>query len=470
MSHSDIESIDETIINWEQALSQYETVMCSGTETMQIKAMTKLARLSKHAPEGLLVRIIPHLIENLDDYHSVNSDCSLQKASAYCLKCIACRGDGGLAKEIGRLDGANPLLWWLSHSNGEFQVVLIKCLLVLVTFCNSSRAVVAGNEGVEIIISLLNSYTDDVRLYLLEILSALALLRDVRRALTRLGSLKFLVEAASCGSMVSRERACQAIGLLGVPRRARRTLVELGVIPVLVDCLRDGDHIMKLVAGNALGVISAHIDYSRLVGQSGVISLYAELLQGPDPSGKEIAEDVFCILAVAEENAVEITRHLVRILREGDDESKASAADVLWDLASYKHATSMVRESGVIPILVERLESENEEIKQNVSGACAQLSYDEADRMALAEAGAIPILIEMMLHDELEEVRDNAAEALVNFAEDPLYCDRVSDAISVPSFRDMQNRLLHIRASNEHMARSLRRMTDWQLTWNPDLV
>lgn len=470
MNCSDIENIGETSINWEQALLQYEKVIDSGTKTTQIKAMMKLARLSKHAPESLLVRIIPHLTGNLDDYQSIHSGCSLQKASAYCLKCIGCRGDGGLAREIGRRGAANSLLWWLSHSVGEFQEILIKCLLVVVTFCNSSRAVVASNGGVEVIISLLNSSTSDIRLYLLEILSALALLRDVRRALTRLGSLKFLVEAASCGSMVSRERACQAIGLLGVPRRARRTLVELGVIPVLVECLRDGDHLMKLVAGNALGVISAHIDYIRLVAQSGVICLYAELLQGPDPSGMEIAEDVFCILAVAEENAVEITRHLVRILREGDDEAKASAADVLWDLASYKHTTSVVRESGVIPILVGLLQAGNEEIKQNVSGACAQLSYDEADRMALAEAGAIPILIEMMLHEELEEVRDNAAEALVNFAEDPLYHDRVSDAISVPSFRDMQNRLLHIRASNEHMARSLRRMTDWQLTWNPDLM
>ncbi|KAF7831303.1 vacuolar protein 8 [Senna tora] len=473
MDISDLREVDETCnLDWEKALSQFQNVMVSGTMGMQIKAMIMLAHQSKHAPESVLSRIIPHLTGILGDYQSnQSSGFSLQKASAYCLKCIASRGDGELAMEIGRHGAATSLLRWLSHSDGEFQEVLIKCLLVVVTFSNRSRAAVASSGGLEIIISLLDLCTDDdIRLYLLEILSALALLKDVRRALARFGGLHLLVEAASSGTMVSRERACQAIGLLGVPRRSRRMLIEIGVIPVLVELLSEGDETTKLVAGNALGVISAHVDYIRPVAQAGVISLYAELLQGLERTGKDIAEDVFCILAVAEENAIEIVGHLVRILREGDEESKASAAEVMWDLSGYKHSASVIQESGAIPILIELLRSETEEVRQNVSGACAQLSYEEADRMALAEAGAIPILIDMMLHDELEDVRDNAAEALINFAGDPLYNNRVSDAISFPSFREIQNRITFIRASNEHMARSMRRMSDWQLTWNPDHV
>lgn len=128
----------------------------------------------------------------------------------------------------------------------------------------------------------------------------------------------------------------------------------------------------------------------------------------------------------------------------------------------------MVRQLGTIPILIELMGSENEAMKEGGLRGCARLSYDEADRMALAEAGPISILIDMMLHDESEAVKDYAAEALVNFAEDPLYHDRISDAFSVPSFRDMQIRVVHIRASREHMARWTR--IPWLLTWNPDLV
>jgi len=58
--------------------------------------------------------------------------------------------------------------------------------------------------------------------------------------------------------------------------------------------------------------------------------------------------------------------------------------------------------------------------------------------MALDEAGAIPILIDLMNDvDEVEEPRDNVVEALVIYYVDPLYHDRVSDTINVPSFRNM---------------------------------
>lgn len=451
-------------VDWEQELKKYQHVIASGTKCMKIKAMVIVARFSKHAPEHVLACTIPFLTEILG--HNVSSDSApLQEAAAYCLKCIASRGDGDLAVEIGGHGATHSLMRLLPHSDGRMQKVLIKCLLIIVSFCNASRTVVATNGGVELIIGLLSSCVNDTRRYLLDILSVLALRRDVRRALVRLRVLRYVVEAAGVGSIVSRERACQAIGLLGVSRLARCVLVELGAIQVLVALFHDGDHTTKLVASNSLGVILAHVEYIRPAAQAGAIPL-----EGSDPSGKEIAEDVFCILAVAEDNAVEIVGHLVRILREGDDEAKASAADVMWDLSGYKHSTSVVRESGAIPILVELLASGNEDVKVNVSGAFAQLSYDGTDRMALAEAGAIPILIDLMNDgNEVEELRDNAAEALVNFYEDPLFHERVSNAINVPSFRNMQNRLFHIRASNEHMARSLRRMSVDQLTWNPDI-
>lgn len=465
MGHSDnVKILEKLNPDWETAFNQFENVISSGTEAMQIKATIKLAHLSKYAPEYILALTIPILAELLGNDPLNNSSRSIQEATVYCLICIARRGDDdGLAMEIGQSGAIQSILRLLPHSDNGFQRVMIKCLWIVVTFCNVNRVIVARNGGVEIIIDMLNSYRDGSRRYLLEILSALTLLREVRRVLISLGGLHFLVEAARCGSLVSRERACQAIGLLGVTRRTRRMLVELGVIPVLVELFRDGDNTTKLVAGNSLGVISAHIDYIRPVAQAGAIPLYAELLREPNPIGKEIAEDVFCILAVAEVNAVEIAEHLVGILREGDDEAKAAAADVLWDLSSYKHSVSVVPNSGAIPLLLELLRDGNTEVKEKVSGAIAQLTYDEVDRVALANAGTIPVLIEL-LRDDSEELRDNAAEALVNFSEDPLQRDRISEAIDVPFFQNMQNRLLQIRASDENMVRSLRRMSIEQLT------
>ncbi|XP_039022294.1 uncharacterized protein LOC120154703 [Hibiscus syriacus] len=200
--------------------------------------------------------------------------------------------------------------------NSSFPRLCLKCIWCLVNLYDENRVVVATNGGSEIVVSMLNSSVDGVvRRYLLEILSVLSLLRVARRGLISLGGVRFLVEAASCGHVLSRERACQAIRLFGVTRRAHRMLVDLGVIDVLVEMLRVGDGAAKLVAGNSLGVVSANINIIDLIAKAGAIPLYAELIQGPDPLGHEIAEDAFCVLAVAEANAVSIAENLVRILR-----------------------------------------------------------------------------------------------------------------------------------------------------------
>ncbi|KAK1581139.1 hypothetical protein Q3G72_012798 [Acer saccharum] len=260
---------------------------------------------------------------------------------------------------------------------------------------------------------MLNSYNVATRRYLLEIFSAF----DIDEGgLSSLGGLRFLVEAARFGSMVSRERACQAIGLLGVRRCARHRLVELGVIPVLVELFRVGDSTTKLVAGNSLGVILSHVDY-------------------------------------------------IGILREGDNESEDVTADVFCDLSDYKHSIPVVISSGAIPILVNLLSDGNVEVRERVSGAIAKLSYDEADRVALADVGAVPLMIDV-LHDEsevAEELRDITKEADINFSEGPSLRERISVAIDDLSFQRME--MIRLHGSKEQMVRSFRRMSIEQLTW-----
>ncbi|XAR56771.1 hypothetical protein NMG60_11037362 [Bertholletia excelsa] len=454
--------------DWEEAFSLYENVVATGNEDLQVKAIFKLARLANHAPENILARSIPILAELLENPFS-RSSAVIQEAAAFCLKSIAYQGDSKLASTIGQSGAIPSLLKLLMHSECHFRKVLLKCLRNIVTFGEANRIIVIKNGGLEVILSLLNLSSDASRRLLLEVFSALALLREVRRVIVSLGGIHFLVESSSYGNMISRTRAAQAIGLLGLVRRARCMLVRAGAIPALVELLRVGDFSAKMVSGNALGVISSHVDYIRPVAQAGAIPLYAELIKGPETMGKEIAEDVFCILALAQENALVIAEHLVEIFKEGGAEAKAVAADVLWNLSGYKHSSYVVQNSGVIPIVVELLTDGNADIREKVSGAVSQLSYNEADRVALADAGAIPLLLDM-LQDESEEVRDNAAEALVSFSEDPLMRDRISDAFSSPAFQNMQERMVQIRRSDAHLLMPLQHMSIEQFTWNPDLI
>nr|GLL17652.1 protein ARABIDILLO 2 [Ipomoea trifida] len=455
-------------LNWEDAFRLYEHSIACENEVLRVQATIKLARMSKHAPETILERSVPILVQLLTSPIS-DLNPSIHEASAYCLKCIACEYQGRLALLIGESGAVPSILRLLLHSEGNLQRTLLKCLRNLVTFAERNRIIVFRSGGLEIVVSMLNACPDGLESYLLEILSALALSREVRRrAIFTSGGVRFLIESARRGRMLSRRRAAQAIGLLGLVKSARPTLVASGAIQALLELLQVGDASTKLVAGNALGVISSHVDYIRPVAQAGAIPLYVELLQGPEPMGKEIAEDVFCILAIVEENAVVIAEHLVRILQGDNAGAKAAAADVLWDLSGYKHLQHILRNSNAIPILVELLQDQNVNVREKVSGAIAQLSYNKADRVALADSGAIPVLINM-LQDELEDLRDNAAETLVNFSEDPLLRDRISSVVDSPAFHSMQNRLMQIRASDVHMASSLRNISIEHLTGDPSL-
>ncbi|CAN7105579.1 unnamed protein product [Brassica rapa subsp. narinosa] len=456
--------------DWETEFNRFERAISSSPAPIRVRSVIKLSALANQSPESILTRAIPILAGLLRVSDDPNR--SVQAAAAHCLKRIACLG-GEFAATMGRCGVIASLLGLLleqANDNGiALRRIWVKCLWSLVTFGSSIRVGLARLGGVEIVTRELNTWEDDSsRWCLLEILTALTTIRESRRVLVHNGGLKFLVEAVKVGNFASRERACHAIGLIGVTRRCRGLLVEAGVVPALVDLFRDGDEKGKLLAGNTLGIIAAQTEYIRPVTEAGSIPLYVELLSGGDPMGKDIAEDVFCILAVAEGNAVLIAEQLVRILREGDNESKFAASDVLWDLAGYRHSVSVIRDSGAIPLLVGLVRDGSLEFRERISGAISQLCYNENDREVFSESGMIPILIEW-LGDESEELRDNAAEALINFSEDREHYGRVREALNHPVIQSMQSRLARIRASHEHLVRSMRRVTIEHLARDPYL-
>lgn len=237
-------------------------------------------------------------------------------------------------------------------------------------------------------------------------------------------------------------------------------LLDSGAVDALVGLMRDGDGPGRIVAGNALGIVSTHVDYLRLVARAGAVPLYVELLQGSEPLGKEIAEDVFCVLAVAEENAVLIMEHLVRVLSgDGGEEAKGAALDVVWDIAMYKHSVPVVRNSGAIPVLIGIMRhGSSDDLREKALRAISQLSYEEENREVMEEEGAIRLLIDLVKGDS-DDLREYAAEALICFAEEPQYRERVSEIFEIPSFLVIQERLSRINAAGENTSRSMGLLT-----------
>ncbi|XP_047983173.1 U-box domain-containing protein 13 [Salvia hispanica] len=446
--------------NWGVLFRLFAKAIADEDDCRKIEALSKLATMSEHAPESILVRTVPMLLELLGSPYS-NSNANVQEASACCLAYISSQGD--MAHLIGHSDAIPRLVRLLPNSDGSFQMALLKCLRRVITYWIPNRVSLASHGGLETVLAMLETSSGEFKEILLEILSSLALVREVRKFLWNLRRVDLLVEAASHGCMSSRTRAAQAIGLLGLIKRACRALVDVGAVPVLMHLLTEGTATAQVVAGNSLGVISSHVDFIRPIAQAGAIPLYVELLCGSNLAGKEVAEDVLCVLAVNEENAVEIVENLVRSLRGGDARAKAAAIGVIWDLSSYKYSSPAVRNNScVIPILVELLGDENFDVREKAAGAVAQMSQNKADRAVLANSGAIQRLISM-LEAEDDVLRDDAAEALVNFSLDPSLGEQISCILENPLFQNMQLRVMQMRDADRHMEPSLQD----PLTLNP---
>ena len=88
---------------------------------------------------------------------------------------------------------------------------------------------------------------------------------------------------------------------------------------------------------------------------------------------------------------------LVRILREGDDAAKFAAARELCNHAHGKRASkAAIAEAGGIPPLVELLRDGSVEGKRSAARVLCHLTSNDAARVAIAEAGGIPLLVDLL--------------------------------------------------------------------------
>ena len=232
----------------------------------------------------------------------------------------------------------------------------------------------------------------------------------------------------------------------------------------LVGLMRNGGSSASLVAANALGIVSSIGPHLPLIHQSGAIPLYAELLKERHPLAKDIVEDVFCILISIRDNAGVVLENLAGILRGEDDLAISAAVDVLLALAEYKSIIPFLKSSGVITVLVDLLRNgNNHDVIEKVTGAVAQLSYEEYIREGLMEVGAIPVLLDL-LNGRLGNLTESAAaEALIIFSEDPSCQEYAPMLQRVPELSAFRDHLFHFRNSQGHLIQSMRRRIEQRL-------
>ena len=92
--------------------------------------------------------------------------------------------------------------------------------------------------------------------------------------------------------------------------------------------------------------------------------------------------------------ADEVATH-VHVLREGNDASKTVAAWALGNLANSYANSVLIAEAGGIPLLVELLRDGSADAKFSIVGALSELAHFNG-AVLIAEAGGIPLLVELL--------------------------------------------------------------------------
>ena len=120
-------------------------------------------------------------------------------------------------------------------------------------------------------------------------------------------------------------------------------------------------------------------------------------------------------------------REYVRALREGDDASKTVAAAKLNSLA-YRNLNddNPIAEAGGIPLLVELLLDGSAEAKAQAAWALGGLSWSDANAVLIAEASGIPALVELLRNQSEYYKIGGPALALHNLA-----CNNAANKVAI---------------------------------------
>lgn len=161
--------------------------------------------------------------------------------------------------------------------------------------------------------------------------------------------------------------------------------------------------------------------------------------------------------------------NLVGILRGEDDLVISAAVDILLAVAEYQDIHAFIKTSGAITVLVDLMRNGNHDIIEKVTGAIAQLSYEEYIREVLMEVGAIPILLDLV-HGHLGDLTEStAAEALINFSEGASSCQEYPSVLQrLPTLLSFQDQFSCFRISQGPLIQSVRRWIEQRL--NPQRI
>lgn len=228
----------------------------------------------------------------------------------------------------------------------------------------------------------------------------------------------FLVGKLATGSMEIRRQAAFEVRLLAKSGMDnRRIIAEAGAIPFLVTLLSTHDPKIQENAVTALLNLSILDSNKLLIMEAGAIDGIIEVLQaGKSMEARENAAATIFSLSMIDECKVmfgarpRVIPALVGLLKEGTSVGKRDAAMALFNLAIYNANKVNIVAAGAVPLLVHLLMDDKAGITDDALAVLAVLSgCSEGMKEIRENRGAVSLFVDLMRFGSLKGKENSVA-------------------------------------------------------------
>ncbi|URE01224.1 Kinesin-associated protein (KAP) [Musa troglodytarum] len=264
--------------------------------------------------------------------------------------------------------------------------------------------------------------------------------------------------------------AASKLRLLAKNNMENRVLIgKCGAIPSLVSLLYSNVKKVQENAVTALLNLSINDDNKVLIAEAGAVEPLIHVLECGTTEAKENSAAAFFSLSAMDEYKAKIGRSgavkaLVYLLETGSPRGKKDAATALFNLSIFHENKARIVQAGAVKYLFKLMELSTGMVDKSVA-LLANLSTIPEGRIAIAQEGGIPLLVEVV-ETGSQRGKENAASTLFQLClSSQKFCSLVLQEGAVPPLialsqfgtprgkEKAQQILSHFRSQREGAAR-----------------
>lgn len=394
------------------------------------------------------------------------------------------------------------LVKYIRAGNQTATIVALCCLKDHDLTTHINQLAIQDIGGLEVLVNLLESNDLKCRLGGLSVLTAISENTEIRRTIVDLGGIPMLVQILSEPARDLKTMAAETIGNVGKVRLARKLVRKCGGIPQLVDLLDVHVKLLKTMRDNlsdderelldmaragakALWSLSESRHNKELMRRYGLVPLMARLL-------RSVHEDIVVPIMGTVQQCASLASFQLAITTEGmipeivnhlnsqNMELKMECSSAIFKCANDPTARDMVREAGgldpLVVIVKDKAVRESKPLLAAATGAIWKCAVSDANMKRLDALKTVPVLVQL-LSDECDEVLTNVVGGIAECVKFPQNRDALKQANGLPAIVSLLHsthapllencaRTINECARERDMIKILEELDAIRLTWS----